>query len=96
MTTTQGQGAGTTIEDAVMLLRVFRRFHDPEPALRAYEEARMARTTAMMAVSRGLEKGAQVAKPVPAWIRNHMMGLVFRTGPFIHRVPWYKEMMKVI
>ena len=96
MTTTQGQGACSAIEDAVVLGRCLRRNDDVGVALQEYEAQRKPRTDALMSVSKGLERSAATPRPVGCWIRDHMIGLVFSTPALTRRLGWYKEMTRVI
>jgi 2-polyprenyl-6-methoxyphenol hydroxylase-like FAD-dependent oxidoreductase len=73
MTPNLGQGAAQALEDAVVLADVLRDNDDPIAALRAYETARIPRTT--MIVKRSFQFGrvAQLKSPLACHIRDAVM-----------------------
>jgi 2-polyprenyl-6-methoxyphenol hydroxylase-like FAD-dependent oxidoreductase len=77
MTPNLGQGAAQALEDAVVLANRLRGATDVESALRAYEAARVPRTSALVRRSRQLGAVAQLSSPLAASVRD----LVLRAVP---------------
>lgn len=92
MTTTQGQGACSAVEDALVLRQSLAANNDVVSALRSYEAQRRDRTNRLMRVSKQLESRARITHPLRVWIRNRMIGLVFRNFAMVQRIAWYKGM----
>ena len=69
-----GQGACQAIEDAVVLADRLRRHGPTAAGLRAYEEARRARTERIVRVSRQMGRILQWKNPLAVWVRNRVMG----------------------
>jgi 2-polyprenyl-6-methoxyphenol hydroxylase-like FAD-dependent oxidoreductase len=83
MTPNLGQGAAQALEDAVVLARAVRGADgDPVAALRAYEAARIPRTTLIVKRSWQLGRVAQVANPLACRLRDV---LVKATPPRLQR-----------
>ncbi|MFD8749819.1 FAD-dependent monooxygenase [Kitasatospora sp. NPDC059577] len=81
MLTTLAQGAGTAIEDAVVLARTLAgsaKGDDLGPALRTYEERRRDRTRAMVAASRAMSDLTHGARPRRRLLRDGYFRLVPR------------------
>ncbi|MFC9286325.1 FAD-dependent monooxygenase [Streptomyces sp. NPDC057052] len=81
MLTTLAQGAGTAMEDAVVLARTLAdptTGDDPVRALRAYEELRRDRARAMVAGSRSMNRLTQGARPHRRLLRDAYFRLVPR------------------
>ncbi|WP_250399642.1 FAD-dependent monooxygenase [Streptomyces cellostaticus] len=81
MLTTLAQGAGTAMEDAVVLARALAdptTRDDPVRALRAYEELRRDRARAMVAGSRSMNRLTQGARPHRRLVRDTYFRLVPR------------------
>ncbi|WP_242625849.1 FAD-dependent monooxygenase [Streptomyces sp. BK022] len=81
MLTTLAQGAGTAMEDAVVLARALAdpaTGDDPVRALRAYEEQRRDRARAMVAGSRDMNRLTQGARPHRRLLRDTYFRLVPR------------------
>jgi 2-polyprenyl-6-methoxyphenol hydroxylase-like FAD-dependent oxidoreductase len=96
MTTTQGQGACSAMEDALVLRQSLTKEADIASALRRYEAQRQDRTNALMQVSRQLEGRARVSNPTRVWIRNRMIGTVFGTPWLVRRIGWYRGMTRLV
>ncbi|WP_432086132.1 FAD-dependent monooxygenase [Streptomyces sp. bgisy095] len=81
MLTTLAQGAGTAMEDAVVLARALAdpaTGDDPVRALRAYEDLRRDRARAMVAGSRDMNRLTQGARPHRRLLRDAYFRLVPR------------------
>ncbi|MFB7029483.1 MULTISPECIES: FAD-dependent monooxygenase [unclassified Streptomyces] len=81
MLTTLAQGAGTAMEDAVVLARTLAdpaTGDDPVGALRAYEDLRRDRARAMVAGSRDMNRLTQGARPHRRLLRDAYFRLVPR------------------
>ncbi|MDN7240741.1 FAD-dependent monooxygenase [Planococcus sp. N028] len=66
-TPNMGQGAGQAIEDAIVLGNGFKRFKDPQKALKFYEDKRVARTAKVIRLSRQIGAAAQIrSRPLAA------------------------------
>ncbi|MDT0400193.1 FAD-dependent oxidoreductase, partial [Streptomyces edwardsiae] len=82
MLTTLAQGAGTAIEDAVVLARALAgpaAADDPAGALRRYEDLRRDRTRAMVAESRRMSDLTQGDSPRRRLLREGYLRLVPRS-----------------
>ena len=73
MTPDMGQGAGQALEDAVVLAASLRAAADVEPGLRAYEHARIARTTPIVKRSRQLGRLASASRPWTCALRDALV-----------------------
>ncbi|WP_051852386.1 FAD-dependent oxidoreductase [Streptomyces aureocirculatus] len=73
MLTALAQGGSTAIEDAVVLAHSCAAAADPAAGLRAYEEARRARTKWLVDNSYSLSKGEQEERPLAMALRNTLM-----------------------
>lgn len=80
MTTNLSQGANQTLEDAAVLTRCLRKGADSEPALRAYEQARIKRTTPVVKQSALLARTGALKRPLAVAARNRMTALTL-SGP---------------
>jgi 2-polyprenyl-6-methoxyphenol hydroxylase-like FAD-dependent oxidoreductase len=80
MTTNLSQGANQTLEDAAVLTRCLGEGTEAEPALRAYEEARIKRTTAVVKQSALLARTGALKRPLACAARNRMTALTL-SGP---------------
>ena len=80
MVYTMGQGANTTLEDAVVLAWHLDRGAALDAALSGYVRDRAPRTARVVRQSRMLGRIGQVRNPAAAWLRDRMMGLMTRTG----------------
>lgn len=88
MSTMGGFGAGMAIEDGVALAKCLGAHPDVPAALRAYEAQRIARTTSTMRLSRSMNSSELRERPVPCWIRNRFVKLMFNRAvePRIQKV----------
>lgn len=68
-----GQGAGSALEDAVALGAAIAGEADVEAALASYEQARLERTTALVAGSRKAAKAALLSSRVGRKVRNALV-----------------------
>ncbi|MCC2545617.1 FAD-dependent monooxygenase [Hymenobacter sp. BT175] len=68
-----GQGACQAIEDAVVLAHSMARYPEMEAGLRAYEQRRVARTTAVVNQSWRLGQVAQLENPLLVRLRNAVL-----------------------
>jgi 2-polyprenyl-6-methoxyphenol hydroxylase-like FAD-dependent oxidoreductase len=68
-----GQGACQAIEDAIVLADCLRRRGTTIDGLRAYEEARRARTERIVRLSRQMGRMLQWKNPLAVWVRNRIM-----------------------
>ncbi len=75
MTTNLSQGANQTLEDAAVLTRCLGEATDSESALRAYEEARIKRTTAVVKQSALLARTGALKRPLAVAARERMTAL---------------------
>jgi 2-polyprenyl-6-methoxyphenol hydroxylase-like FAD-dependent oxidoreductase len=82
MTTNLSQGACQTLEDAAVLTRCVGEHEDVEAALRAYEAARIARTTPVVKQSALLARTGAVKRPLACAVRNRMTALTL-SGPVL-------------
>lgn len=80
MVYTVGQGANTTLEDAVVLAHRLRVAPTVSEALTAYSAERAPRLAKMVRQSRMMGVIGQTSNPVGAWARNRMMSLMTRLG----------------
>ncbi|MGH8791957.1 MAG: FAD-dependent oxidoreductase [Stackebrandtia sp.] len=80
MTYTMGQGANTTLQDAVVLAHHLDADGPLDAALAAYTAERAPQTAKIVKQSRMMGNIGQVANPVGAWFRNRMMTLMGRFG----------------
>jgi 2-polyprenyl-6-methoxyphenol hydroxylase-like FAD-dependent oxidoreductase len=69
-----GQGACQAIEDAVVLADRLRTHGPTAAGLRAYEDARRARTERIVRLSRQMGRMLQWKNPLAVWARNRLMG----------------------
>ncbi|RFS45615.1 FAD-dependent oxidoreductase [Micromonospora craniellae] len=83
MTNFLGQGANTTLEDAVVLGRRLAIPADPENDLRAYERERIDRTTPIVAAAGNLTQG-EWGRDTPERFRRFLED--FLNGAFMHGV----------
>lgn len=70
MTPNMGQGAGQSVEDAVILASHLRKTSDIEEALRGYERDRIARTGRITRMSNRIGKVAQLDERIPVALRD--------------------------
>ncbi|HEV3071736.1 MAG TPA: FAD-dependent monooxygenase [Solirubrobacteraceae bacterium] len=75
MTTNLSQGACQTLEDAAVLTRCLGEGIDIEPALRAYEQARIKRTSPVVKQSALLARTGALRRPLACAARNRMTAL---------------------
>jgi FAD-dependent urate hydroxylase len=75
MTPNTGQGAATSIEDAVTLAACLQRFSTVEGALRGYEQRRYARTAMLVELSRRIGAATQVENQSLCRLRNRIIRL---------------------
>jgi FAD-dependent urate hydroxylase len=68
-----GQGACQAIEDAVVFADCLGRHGPTADGLRAYEEARRARTERIVRLSRQMGRMLQWRNPLAVWLRNRVM-----------------------
>ncbi len=80
MVYTMGQGANTTLEDAVVLAHHLAEGGDLDGALAAYSSERGPRTARIVKQSRTMGAVGQTRNPVGAWARDRMMSLMTRFG----------------
>jgi 2-polyprenyl-6-methoxyphenol hydroxylase-like FAD-dependent oxidoreductase len=80
MTTNLSQGACQTLEDAAVLTRCLGAGTDIEPALRAYEQARIKRTSPVVKQSALLARTGALKRPLACAARNRMTALTL-SGP---------------
>jgi 2-polyprenyl-6-methoxyphenol hydroxylase-like FAD-dependent oxidoreductase len=80
-----GQGAGQSMEDAIVLARCLEQNHDPMAALRAYEARRLPRTAMLAHQSRRI---GQVA----SWKRAGS----WRLRDLLFRISWKLGMHRMI
>lgn len=73
MTPNLGQGAAQALEDAVVLALALRNESDPIAALRAYEAARIPRTTMIVKRSYQFGRIAQLGNPLACRMRDAVM-----------------------
>lgn len=73
MLTALAQGGSTAIEDAVVLAHSCAAASDPAAGLRAYEEARRARTRWLVDTSYSLSRNEQEERPPAVALRNTLM-----------------------
>src|SRR6266508_4064518 len=73
MTPNLGQGAAQALEDAVVLALALRNESDPIAALRAYEAARIPRTTMIVKRSYQFGRIAQLGNPLACRMRDPVM-----------------------
>src|SRR5205823_2843892 len=79
MTTNLGQGACMAIEDAVVLAKSLTAESDDVAALRAYEERRMQRASAIMRLAKRFNSSAGRETPVACWMRDRAIKYAFKT-----------------
>jgi 2-polyprenyl-6-methoxyphenol hydroxylase-like FAD-dependent oxidoreductase len=79
MTNAAGQGANTTIEDAVVLGRRLAGA-DPVNGLRAYEQERIARTTRIANLAWRLTSFSRWSSPVAVHVRDRLISLMMVVG----------------
>lgn len=77
MLTSLSQGGSSAVEDACVLAHHLGRAADTSTALRAYEDARRARTRMLVSASRRLSRVEQLANPVAVRLRES----AFRHAP---------------
>ncbi|MDX3763312.1 FAD-dependent monooxygenase [Streptomyces sp. AK02-04a] len=70
MLTSLGQGAGTSVEDAVVLAQSLASAADPRQGLRTYESIRRARAKRMVQLSYRLSMIEQYERPLPRLLRD--------------------------
>ncbi len=70
MLTSLAQGAGSAMEDAVVLATSLASTSDLPRALRAYERARRRRTKRLVSMSRALSRVEQLERPIPRLLRD--------------------------
>ncbi len=80
MTTNLSQGACQTLEDAAVLTRCLGEREEIQPALRAYEQIRIKRTTAVVKQSALLARTGALKRPLACAARNRMTALTLN-GP---------------
>lgn len=73
-----GQGAGMTIESAVLLARSLAEGKDPEDSLRRYQAARMTRTAWIIEQSRKIARMGRLENPLACALRNLALRLTPR------------------
>lgn len=78
MVYTMGQGANTTLEDAVVLAHHLRAAPSVEEALTAYSTERAPRLARMVRQSRMMGAVGQVRNPVAAWLRDRAFAIMPR------------------
>ncbi|MEU2717673.1 FAD-dependent monooxygenase [Streptomyces sp. NPDC007205] len=83
MLTSLGQGAGTAVEDAVILARSLASATDPIQGLRTYESMRRARARRMVHLSRRLSMIEQYERPLPRMLRDAYLRWV--PAPVLYR-----------
>ncbi|UQA98127.1 FAD-dependent monooxygenase [Streptomyces halobius] len=83
MLTSLGQGAGTAVEDAVVLARSLASAADLRQGLRDYEARRRARARRMVHLSRRLSLIEQYERPVPRLLRDAYLRWV--PAPVLYR-----------
>jgi 2-polyprenyl-6-methoxyphenol hydroxylase-like FAD-dependent oxidoreductase len=74
-----GQGAAQALEDAVVLGSALRDAHDGsniEPALRRYEQLRIPRTRAVVALARRNSRMGAIANPLGCWVRDQVIRFI--------------------
>ncbi len=80
MTYTMGQGANTTLEDAVTLAHHVATGSTVGAALSAYTAQRAPRTAKIVRMSRMMGAVGQTSNPVGAWLRDRAMSVMGRFG----------------
>jgi 2-polyprenyl-6-methoxyphenol hydroxylase-like FAD-dependent oxidoreductase len=75
MTTNTGQGGNQAIEDGVLLGRMLGEAEDPEAALRAYEQRRIARTTPLVKNSRWITNVNAWSDPLRVRFRDRFFSV---------------------
>jgi 2-polyprenyl-6-methoxyphenol hydroxylase-like FAD-dependent oxidoreductase len=80
MVYTLGQGANTTMEDAVVLASHLRREERLDAALARYTADRAPRLATIVKQSRMIGTMSQLHNPIGIWLRNRMMTLMTRFG----------------
>jgi 2-polyprenyl-6-methoxyphenol hydroxylase-like FAD-dependent oxidoreductase len=74
-----GQGAAQALEDAVVLGSALRDAHDAPnigSALRRYEQLRIPRTRAVVALARRNSRMGSVDNPVGCWVRDQIIRFI--------------------
>jgi len=74
-----GQGGCMAIEDALAIAAALRGVNDPVPALRAYEESRLERTTYVIEQSKVMGFMLQLENPIAVYLRDYAMTLSMST-----------------
>jgi 2-polyprenyl-6-methoxyphenol hydroxylase-like FAD-dependent oxidoreductase len=80
MTLHLGQGAGTALEDSVVLARALSEHSNPVEGLRAYERKRIARTTPLVKQSRRFGQLYTVDNGAGRSLRNRFLGMLSQKG----------------
>ncbi len=80
MTNAAGQGANTTIEDAVVLGTRLGQTADPVAGLRAYEQERIARTTRIVKLAWRLTSFSRWRNPAAIRVRDRLISTMMVVG----------------
>src|SRR5205085_8931010 len=79
MTFNMGQGACQTVEDAVVLGKIFREESDVPEALKLYEKRRIPRTSTITVTSRRMGAMGRWRNPVACRVREGLVKMAYKT-----------------